>query len=157
MASVFEIRQWFDKMEAPDFASEAMIESVRRVVVGVAVEHKNVALFFSRHELDFLNQRGSDSAIPVVGMHDEVIDFHVVTTPDFRAVPHPREAREPAVDVSAEDAVVGKFTQDFFITSQHRFLTNRWIEKTQKLDDFRHGRNGKELQIHISGKWQSVR
>lgn len=151
---MLEICERLDKVKAPDFTTQSMIETVRRVVVCVAIKHKNVALFFPRHLLDSLDQRGGDSSISIIRMHNEVIDFHVITAPDFRTVPYTGEAGEPTIDIGPEDTVIGKLAQNFFIATLHGFLAYRWVEIAEKFDNFRHGRDREELQIHISGKWQ---
>ena len=143
--------QWLDEMKAPNFAALAMVESMGFMVVRVAIEHNDAALFLSRHRFDFFDQSGRNAAVAEVGMNDEVIDLHVVAAPQFRTVPQTRETDEFSVDVSTEHAVVRKLAQNFFVATLQSFVTHGRIEKRQQRDDVGHRIEGEQLQFHDRG------
>ena len=74
-------------MKAPDFEAEPVIEPVRRVVGGVAVEHDDLAIPLAGEVFEMADQKAADAGGALVGIDDEVVDFQVAAAPDLGGDP----------------------------------------------------------------------
>lgn len=135
-------------MEAPDFAAKPMVESMRSVVVGVAIEHHDVALHFSCLFLCGGDQRSANAAIAVIGMHHQVVDLGIIATPHFGAKPQAREARESTIDITAEDAIMTRFSKNLFIASLQGFTLDGGIHQGQQIHDLGHRLQAESANSH---------
>ena len=63
----FPVADGFDEMEAPDFESEAVIEAVRRMVGGVAVEHDDLAIPLAGDGFEMPDEQAADAGGALLG------------------------------------------------------------------------------------------
>lgn len=95
---MLEVAERFDEVEAPDLEAFALVETVRGVIGGVAIEHLDVAVRFLGESIHVFHERGGHTLVAVIWMHNEIVHFHVITAPKFRAVPNAGEPDELTID-----------------------------------------------------------
>ena len=96
--SMLEVAERFDEVEAPDLEAFALVEAVRGVIGGVAIEHLDVAVRFLGEGVHVFHERGGHTLVAVIWMHNEIVHFHVIAAPKFRAVPNAGEPDELTID-----------------------------------------------------------
>lgn len=116
------VADFSDEMEAPDFESEFVIESVRGAVCGQAVDDQDIAIVVAADLFESFEEQGSDAFGAEVRVDDEVIDFEIRSAPDFGAEPDTGDAYEFALTDGGPELVVRVLREDCFESLKNDFF-----------------------------------